>query len=202
MITTMKSLHANSEADLAASVLKGHLAVGIITIIENEFRRVLDHFTSRRHVIGKNRLYEYAQVPTKKGSTIGVAITRCPEQGQGSAHAVARDMITDLGVPWILLVGIAGGFPDSDYTLGDVLISSRVHDFAVSAALENGTAEYQQQGGPIHVEVEKLITHLPALEKELGNWNSPASFWGTQALGTSAGSTYRSKILWTRGLAG
>jgi nucleoside phosphorylase len=53
------------------------------------------------------------------------------------------------------------------------LLASRVHDFAVSAALEGGILEHQQQGGAVHMEVEKLLTHLKAIRKELGNWSSP-----------------------------
>ena len=63
-------------------------------------------------------------------------------------------------------------FLTSDFTLGDVILASRVHNFAVSAALEGREPEYQQQGGPMQVEVEKLITHLPAIRKSLGNWST------------------------------
>ena len=80
-----------------------------------------------------------------------------PEYG----GAVAYEMILELMPRWILLVGIAGGYPDSDYSLGDVILSSRVHDFAVGAALEGGKVEFQQQGGPVHLDVEKILTHLP-----------------------------------------
>ncbi|MBZ5531326.1 MAG: hypothetical protein LAO20_07840 [Acidobacteriia bacterium] len=173
MIAAMKSLQANSEADLDATALKGQIDIGIVTVREDEFDHMLDRFPSRRHAEGKNRLYEYAEIKTRRSEQLGIAIARCPEQGQGPASAVANDMITDFAPVWIFLVGIAGGFPDTEYSLGDVLLSSRVHDFAVSAALEGGTFEHQQQGGAVHLEVEKLLTHLKALKKELGDWNSP-----------------------------
>jgi nucleoside phosphorylase len=131
---------------------------------------VLAQFAARKHVEAQNRLYEYSLL-RPNSEEISVVIARSPEQGQAPAGAIAYDMINDLAPAWILLVGIAGGFPDSDYTLGDVLLSSRVHDSSVSAALEGGDFQYQQQGGPVPVAVEKLITFLPALKAELGNWS-------------------------------
>jgi len=172
MIATMKALQANSHADLDARALAGLVDIGIITVREDEFDHMLEQFPSRRHAEGKNRLYEYAEVKTKGNEQLGIAIARCPEQGQGPASAVANDMISDFSPPWIFLVGIAGGFPDSEYSLGDVLLASRVHDFAVSAALEGGAVEHQQQGGSVHLDVEKLLTHLKAIKKELGQWSS------------------------------
>ena len=170
MISVMKSLQANSKADLNARSLKGQIDVGIITIKEEEFDAVLAQFAARKHVEAQNRLYEYSLL-RPNSEEISVVIARSPEQSQAPAGAIAYDMINDLAPAWILLVGIAGGFPDSDYTLGDVLLSSRVHDFSVSAALEGGEFQYQQQGGPVPVAVEKLITFLPALKSELGNWS-------------------------------
>jgi nucleoside phosphorylase len=172
LIGAMKSQHVNSKETLHAPSLKGFTQIGIIAIREDEFTAVLERFETRRHAAGQNRYYEHVRLRDKKGNELGIAIGRSPEQGQGPAHAVATDMIHDFAPRWILLVGIAGGFADSDYTLGDVLLSSRVHDFAVSAALEGGFAQYQQQGGTVHKDVEKLLTYLPALKVELGDWSS------------------------------
>jgi nucleoside phosphorylase len=181
MVSVMRSLQASSSADLNASSLKGQIDVGIITIKEEEFDAALAQFADRRHVEGQNRFYEYSLLGVNK-EEVAVVVGRSPEQGQGPAGAIAHDMIDDLAPDWILLVGIAGGFPDSDYTLGDVLLSSRVHDFSVSAALEEGDFQYQQQGGPIPVAVEKLITHLPALKGELGNWSDPTALGAPKPL--------------------
>src|SRR6185437_12393253 len=108
MIATMKALQANSHADLDARALAGLVDIGIITVREDEFDHMLEQFPSRRHAEGKNRLYEYAEVKTKGNEQLGIAIARCPEQGQGPASAVANDMISDFSPPWIFLVGIAG----------------------------------------------------------------------------------------------
>lgn len=173
MITVMKGQHASSRAILDARSLAGQTDIGILTIRDDEFEAVLDHFPSRRRAAGRNRYYDYSRVLTRAGQELGVAMTASLAQGQGASSAAARDMIGDFAPHWIFLVGIAGGFADSEYSLGDVLLSSRVHDFTVSAALEGGMEQFQQQGGPVHVDVERILMHLPAMREDLGDWSNP-----------------------------
>ncbi len=170
MIGVMKALQNDSTSEFKAAVLKGQIDIGILTIRTDECDAVMKHLPNTRTVAGTNRFYAY--VSNVHG--LSVAIARIPEQGPGAAQAAARDIISDLAPRWLFLVGIAGGIPDSDFTLGDVLIASRVHDFSVSAVLETGKIEYQQQGGPMHIEVEKLIGR-PNLKTELGHWNNAAA---------------------------
>lgn len=172
MIGLMKALRADSEESLQASSLCGHLDIGIITIREDEFTAMLDRFPSRRHVVGTGSDYFYSTVRSKADEDLRVAIARCSEQGQGVAQAVASSMITDLAPRWIFLVGIAGGFPGTEYTLGDVLLSQRMHDFSVSAAIEGKPPEFQDMGGPMVRDVEKLVTSLKGRRERLGNWSS------------------------------
>jgi nucleoside phosphorylase len=171
LIDAMRSQHKDSKETLHAVSLKGFTQIGIIAIREDEFSAVLERFEGRRHASGRNRFYEHVRVLNNKGHELGIAIGRSPEQGQTAAQAITNDMILDFAPRWIFLVGIAGGFADSDYTLGDVLLSSRVHDFAISAALEGGVTQYEQQGGAVSKDVEKLITYLPAIKAELGDWS-------------------------------
>lgn len=55
-----------------------------------------------------------------------------------------------------------------------MLVSTRVHDFQVGAAIEDGPPEFQQQGGDVAVDVEKLLTHLSAIKGDLGGWSEEA----------------------------
>lgn len=172
MIRAMKSLRADSQEDIAASSLRGHVDIGIITIREDEFEAMLDRFQSRRHVKGTGSDYQYSRVQTQADEELRVVVARSPAQGQGAAQALASSMITDLAPRWIFVVGIAGGFPASEYTLGDVLLSQRMHDFAVSAATEGKPPEFQDMGGPMVLEVEKLVTGLKGMRSRLGQWSS------------------------------
>ncbi len=159
-------------SDDAAS-LRGRVTFGVITVREDEFAALLQRFPERRSIRGPKRLYEYAVVPTATGVKVGVAIARLLEQGHGSAQAMAQAFIDELNPSWLLLVGIAGGIPAHEFSLGDVLLSSRLHNFAVSAALEGRSPEFSATGGPMHQDVERLLAHLPtALEGRLGLWNS------------------------------
>ena len=63
------------------------------------------------------------------GNRWSVAIVRALGQGPNPAQSTTRDVIEDLDPSWLILTGIAGGVPTNDFTLGDVCIASRLHDF-------------------------------------------------------------------------
>ena len=59
----------------------------------------------------------------------------------GQGHGI----IDDLNPEWLMLVGIAGAIPSEEYTLGDVVVATRLHDFTVRAAIEGN-----RKGSPAH----------------------------------------------------
>jgi nucleoside phosphorylase len=150
----------------------GRVDYGIITIREDEFNAVLDRLPTRSTVTGGKQFYEFGRAPVDGGGERGVAVTRCQSQGQAVAQSVTGHMIRDLEPRVLLLVGIAGGVPSDDFSLGDVLLASRVHDFSVSAALQGGMSQLNVGGGPVHRIVEKLLAHLQALLRRMPNWNT------------------------------
>jgi nucleoside phosphorylase len=156
---------------------------------------MLARFPTRRHVKGTGSDYQYSKVQTNAGEELRVVVARSPEQGQGSAQAVASSMITDLRPRWIFVVGIAGGFPASEYTLGDVLLSQRMHDFAVTAVTEGKTPEFQDMGGPMTLEVEKLVTGLKGMRAQLGQW-STKEFLGRSKPKLKSPKSIKSKLLY------
>jgi nucleoside phosphorylase len=173
MIRAMKAAREHSTDEIQAEALKGQVDVGIITIRPDEFEAMLDRFPSRRSVKGSFREYHFSRVQTGAKEELGVVVARSPDQGTGPVQALANNMIADLNPWWIFVVGIAGGFPDTDFTLGDVLLSKRVHDFSVSAALEGKSSQFQDMGGPVHLDVENLIINLAARKAALGQWSDP-----------------------------
>jgi nucleoside phosphorylase len=173
MVKMLKTVPEKSPDTFPAASLKGQIDIGIIAIREDEFEAVLDRFPLRRKVDGTGSNYNYSSVQTKMNDTLRVAITRSPQQGQIHAQAITSAMLNDLAPKWIFLVGIAGGFADSEHTLGDVLLSQRMHDFSVTAALEGKDSEFQDMGGPMTLEVEKLVKDLPAEKAKLKGWNTP-----------------------------
>ncbi|WP_375758710.1 hypothetical protein [Corallococcus exercitus] len=151
--------------------VKGKVDFAIITMREDELRAVLARFPGEP-VESENRFYHLSRVPVADGSTVLVAISRAFEQGTGEAQTVARHIIDDLEPHWILVVGIAGGVPDFEHTLGDVILSTRVNDLTVHAIHESAPNQFALSGGPGRHEVTKIITALPMLELRIEGWNT------------------------------
>ena len=151
--------------------LRGRIDFTIITIREDEFEAVLGRFSPRRPVIGGRQVYEYCRFPRPDGRTVDVAVVRAFDQGQSVAQSVARDAIDDLAPRWLILAGIAGGIPDNEFSLGDVLLAGRLHDFSVTAAIEDEHPQFRPGGGPVHPAVERLLAYMPAYRDRLGDWN-------------------------------
>src|SRR4051812_35154958 len=93
--------------------------IGIITIRDDEFQAVLDAFPGNGKMEVKQRHYNIRAADAGGGARYRVAVMRLIEQGNGEAQNAARDMISDLAPRLILVVGIAGGLPHDDFTLGD-----------------------------------------------------------------------------------
>src|SRR6185436_16020269 len=98
---------------------------------------------------GNNREYTLRHADAGNGERYTVAVLRLVEQGHGEAQDAARDLIDDLAPSLILVVGIAGGLPSDDVTLGDVVISTRIHDFTVEARKAGQEPAYAVTGGPV-----------------------------------------------------
>jgi tetratricopeptide (TPR) repeat protein/nucleoside phosphorylase len=149
--------------------------VVIITIREDENLAVLSRLPNREFLPGRNRTYTVAKLRNSDGGEYSVAIVRTPEQGQNAAHDTARDAIEDLDPRWLMVVGIAGAMPDREFTLGDVIVGSRLHDFTVGAYIEGAPPEVANQGGPMTKEVQDLVALIPALGEKLSGWESAAA---------------------------
>jgi nucleoside phosphorylase len=155
--------------------LKGKIDFAIITVREDESRAILKRFPGELIYEGENRTYSISRVPLTDDDYYLIAVVRSIEQGEGHGQDVARDAIEDLDPQWLVLSGIAGGVPASEYTLGDVVAALRLTDFSVRAAMKDHSTEYAVAGGPMLKLVQDRLALLPAMEDILGDWNSPAS---------------------------
>ncbi len=154
--------------------VRGKVDFGIITIREDEFEAVLARFPAAGRVTGR-RQYNLRRVTLPGGGSYLVSVVRCIEQGNGEAQSAAHDLLEDLNPRWLLVVGIAGGIPSDAFTLGDVVVSTRIHDFSVEAVLHESKPEYALAGGPVEKAAAALAANLPALKEELGPWNAPTA---------------------------
>lgn len=145
--------------------------IGILTIRDDEFRAVLNAFGDSHDIYkGRHREYTLRTADAGQEARYRLAILRQIEQGNGEAQEAARDLIDDLQPSLLLVVGIAGGLPSDDITLGDVVLSTRVHDFSVEARKFQEGTTYNVGGGPIAKSIAAGIANLGARELELGDW--------------------------------
>lgn len=94
--------------------------IGILTIRDDEFRAVLDAFPDDHAIYrGRHREYTLRSADAGGGARYRLALLRQIEQGNGEAQEAARDLIDDVQPSLLLVVGIAGGVPSDDVTLGD-----------------------------------------------------------------------------------
>jgi nucleoside phosphorylase len=143
--------------------------IAILTLREDEFTAVRRCFqrTERRRMSG-GRTYVIAEVKTEK-HTYTIAIARASEQGTDAAQRLTQYIIHELDPQFLLVVGIAGGIPSDEFTLGDVVVSTSVANLHVDAWQPDGTTEYTTRGGPTHPLVENIVSLLPG-EPHLAGW--------------------------------
>src|ERR1700751_3407269 len=139
--------------------------IGILTIRDDEFRALLQAFIDDHAIYkGRHREYTLRTADAGQGARYRVAIFRQIEQGNGEAQEAARDLIDDLQPSLLIVVGIAGGLPSDDISLGDVVLSTRVHDFSLEARKFEEATTYNVAGGPIAKSIAGGVANLGARE--------------------------------------
>lgn len=149
---------------------KGKIDFGIITIKSEEYLSLLKRFSPIYEVEGERR-YSISCIKTSNNDYYWIALVRCAEQGESVGQKTAENLIKDIDPEWLLLVGIAGGIPSSDFSLGDVILANRLHSFSLQAVYEGGITNYGNRGGPMHPVIDDLLAQLPAYELEFANWH-------------------------------
>jgi len=160
----------------SASPYRGKIDFGILTIREDENTAVLRRF-GKVATEARQRRYRIRSLPLPGGGAYTLAVLRCLEQGTTDAQAAAHALLEDLAPRFVLVVGIAGGVPSHELSLGDVVVSSRIVDFSVEAVIRDQAREYALSGGPLHADAAKLAADLSAMiaDGELDGWSAPES---------------------------
>lgn len=145
--------------------------VGIITMKEEEYEALLDKFSPTNTVEGGNRDYDVAAISTDRGEC-RVAITRCIQQGNAHAQSTATELLNDLKPSFVIIVGIAGAVPTSDFCLGDVVVSNYIQDLTLEdTGSTSRKRRFNALGGPLHSSATRIVERLRAVERESGPWN-------------------------------
>src|SRR4051794_27170243 len=88
---------------------------GLISFREDEFEALLRRFPPHWLIIDGERQYNITPITDRLGKTFYVATVRTVEQGHRDAQSTAASLIRDLEPSWIVLVGIAGAKPESEF---------------------------------------------------------------------------------------
>lgn len=171
----MDTLKQNKKLDtphISAEEYKGKIDFGIITIKREEFEAVLQRFPAEIELSGSMN-YNLCHVESFNLHKYNCVVVRSPRQGTNEALKTANSLIQDLEPRWILIVGIAGGEPTNDFSLGDVVLSNHIYDLDVTAQLPGGNIEYDINGGPVHNAVSVVISNLQ--ERHVLGWNTNSS---------------------------
>jgi nucleoside phosphorylase len=146
--------------------------IAIITVTKEEHEAVRKQLPSLGDLVETNRTYALCKIHSQLHG-FSIALVNAIEQGPTAGYDVTRDAIEDLDPYCIFVVGIAGAVPDADFTLGDVIVATRLHDFTVGAIKEGSDSEFQDQGGPMARVVQDLVMHLRSRDDKLSGWNEP-----------------------------
>ena len=156
------------------SPYRGKIDVGILTIREDENAAVLRR-CDKVATEERRRRYRIRSLTLPGGGAYTLAVLRCLEQGNTDAQAAATALLDDLAPRFVLVVGIAAGVPSYEFSLGDVVVSSRIADFSVEAVIRDKGSEHALGGGPLHPDAAKFAADIGAMiaDGELDGWNSP-----------------------------
>lgn len=147
-----------------------HSRYAILTTREDEYRAVASRFENRQIVVRGQNAYEYCALGSGQ-TPVGLLLARCVEQGPAAAQAITNRLLHDCAPEWLLLVGIAGALPSDEICLGDVILALRLADYSISAAIDNDVREADLRGGPMHRDVENLLSLVATLDHALP-WSS------------------------------
>jgi internalin A len=170
---TRGDIEAARAASSTRSLFRDNVDFGIVTIRDDENAAVL----RRLHKVAmeeRRRRYRLRKLALPGGGEYTIAVIRCLEQGNTDAQAAANALLEELSPRFVLVVGIACGVPSYEFTLGDVVVSSRIADFSVEAVIRDRAREHALGGGPLHPDAAKLAADVSAMisDGELDGWSS------------------------------
>ncbi len=152
-----------------------NIDVGIITIKDEELTSVTHRLEPLEHFTINDHNYIYKSIQSRDGFRYNVAVTRSLRPGREEAEDLTLNLIEDLKPKCLFLVGIAGGIPAPEYSLGDVLLCTKLYDFSVCCILEKDKPTFAVSSYDMAKPVKELLRLLPAYREHLetSGWNSP-----------------------------
>ena len=146
--------------------------IGIYTIKDEEFLAVLDRLGPVRDVTGaSSQRYKIAR--TRIGDhELAIALFRGVNQGNQESQTLIQRAISDLNLSWVFVVGIAGGAPHKDFTIGDVIVASEILEFTYEVKRDDAPSLLHPRTLPLDRRAHALVSMLPALLRQVAYWSS------------------------------
>lgn len=145
--------------------------IGVVTIKKEEYEAVLDQFPDYEIDSVNGTMYAFSTIKDSQERPMSIAVSRTLDQGNVPAYEATSLLIQDTAPRLILLVGIGGGFPSNDFTLGDVVLASRLVDFCVRAE-DDGKSEWAARGGYMHPMIESFLKAFYGIQRKDPGWVS------------------------------
>lgn len=149
-----------------ATEYKGRVYAVILTIRQDETDAVIRRLGELETVQGRLG-YRVGRV-RRAGHDMAIAVHRIREQGTSPAQAAATNAIEDLDPRLLVLVGIAGAVPTDEFSLGDVMVATRVTDLRVQALLPEHRRELSIRSDRGHPGLIDRLTNLSKFDEWAG----------------------------------
>lgn len=146
------------DVPIQVSELKGTVDAVILTIRKDEDLAVADLLGTLEPTTG-GRSYRIAKLSTERG-TLTIALLRLIDAGNSPAQDAAHDAIAELEPRMLVLVGIAGAVPASEFTLGDVMLATRITDLRVQALIPEQRPELEVRSDRVVKALADRLTNL------------------------------------------
>ncbi|MBV7671547.1 5'-methylthioadenosine/S-adenosylhomocysteine nucleosidase [Streptomyces halstedii] len=99
--------------------------IGVVTILSEELRSVVDELKLERHKVAGG-LYFYQGEHTTPEATVRIVATQSQSQGQRSAMAALENLRRHYAPRLWALVGVGGGIHDQHARIGNVIVSTEI----------------------------------------------------------------------------
>jgi nucleoside phosphorylase len=146
--------------------------VGVICIRQDELTAVRTVLGNASNTSVNGRIYARGELALPEG-VLNYAVAGTSRQGNVAAQATAGNLIRDLHPKLLVVVGIAGGVPADEFSLGDVVVSKEIADFQVEAVVNMTDSEYHIRSEPLHHRIQGFVDGLANLLADDSPW--PAS---------------------------
>jgi nucleoside phosphorylase len=114
----------------------------IITALEKEAKAVVGRLEDHRSLRFEDediRTYHYGTIPIQRtDQEYHVVVVLLPSMGNVSAASAVTDTIMRSDPRFVLMVGIAGGIPQDDLDLGDVVVADQIVGYEYGKVTDQG----------------------------------------------------------------